>query len=145
MIKRNSNFLVKTLLYMTDRADQPGKVTCVSCADKSICRAHFTSSTFFNLLQQTSVSNKHGKKHCSVVIVVIHRQRHQRVSFLKELYPSNSPFFLSSLDQMLLRLQTFSTFSFSVLLLRGWNILLARGLVNPLCIVLILFFFVQPK
>ena len=42
--------------------DQPGKVTCVSCADKSICRAHFTSPTFFNLLQQTSVSNKHGKK-----------------------------------------------------------------------------------
>ena len=47
---------------MTDRADQPGKVTCVSCADKSICRAHFTSQTFFNLLQQTSVSNKHGEK-----------------------------------------------------------------------------------
>ena len=115
---------------MTDRADQPGKVTCVSCADKSICRAHFTSSTFFNLLQQTSVSNKHGKKHCSVLIVVIHRQRHHRVSFFKELYPSNYPFFLSSLDQMLLRLQTFSTFSFSVLLLRGWNILLARGQVS---------------
>ena len=36
---------------MTDTADQPGKVTCVSCADKSICRAHFTRSTFFILLQ----------------------------------------------------------------------------------------------
>ena len=69
---------------MTDRADQPGKVTCVSCADRSICRAHFTSSTFFNLLQQNI---KHGKKHCSGLIVVIHRQRHHIVSFLSDPSP----------------------------------------------------------
>ena len=85
-----------------------------------------------------------AKKHCSVLIVVIHRQRHPRVSYFKELYPSNSSFFLSSLDQMLLRLQTFSTFSFSVLLLRGWNILLAQGPGELSLYCSNLFFFIQP-
>ena len=110
-----------------DRADQPRKVTCVSCADKSICRAHFTSSTFFKLLQQNSVSIKHGKKHCSVLIVVIHRQRHHLwtkcLSFSKHFPPFHSPF----------------TFFFSVD--RAFSLL--RGQVNPLVCIILFFLYSQ--
>ena len=91
--------------------------------------AALTSQTrLFSTYCSKTLNIKHGKKHCSGLIVVIHRQHHHIVSFF------NSPFFLSSLDQMLLLLQTFSTFSFSVLLLRGPSSLL-RGQVNSLCII----------
>ena len=95
--------------------------------------AALTSQTrLFSTYCSKTLNIKHGKKHCSGLIVVIHRQRHHIV-FIVFLF-FNSPFFLSSLDQMLLLLQTFSTFSFSVLLLRGPSSLL-RGQVNSLCII----------
>ena len=39
-------FQIRILPFMTYRADRLANVTCVSCADKGVCRAHFTNSSF---------------------------------------------------------------------------------------------------